>query len=78
MNCNFFSRTSTQCGAWCSDYDNCTAFKWDDKDDIDNPFVCTLMSSHGLCLDKDEANPIEVFVDQAKVPPVCKGNTSCE
>ena len=78
MNCKIFffiPRTSIQCGAWCSDYDNCNAFKWDDTD---KPFVCTLMSGYGLCLDKDEENPIKVFVDQAKVPTRCKGNTSYE
>jgi hypothetical protein len=36
------------------------------------------MSGYGLCLDKDEENPIKVFVDQAKVPTRCKGNTSYE
>ena len=58
-------RTSIQCAAWCTDYDTCVAFRW--QENADN-FLCTLISKEGLCLDMDRVNPTKVFVDQNNIP----------
>ena len=58
-------RTSIQCAAWCTDYDTCVAFRW--QENTDN-FLCTLISKEGLCLDMDRVNPTKVFVDQNNIP----------
>ena len=67
---SFHFRTSIQCAAWCTDYDECVAFQWEDQQ---NDFLCKLISREGLCLDIEEINPIKVFVDQGNIPPACKG-----
>ena len=58
-------RTSIQCAAWCTDYDTCVAFRWQENTDS---FLCTLISKEGLCLDIDRVNPTKVFVDQNNIP----------
>ena len=58
-------RTSIQCAAWCTEYDTCVAFRWQENTDS---FLCTLISKEGLCLDMDRVNPTKVFVDQNNIP----------
>ena len=63
-------RTSIQCAAWCTDYEACVAFQWEEQN---SDFLCKLISRSGLCLDIEEINPTKVFVDQGNIPPACKG-----
>ena len=41
---NYFNRSDIQCSAWCTDYDECRAFRWEV-----GPKICTLFEDNGVC-----------------------------
>ena len=65
---NFFFRTSIQCAAWCTDFDNCRAFQWKENPET----LCTLFEGNGMCLRNDTNDNLMLFVDQNHT--LCESN----
>ena len=60
------NRSSVECAATCVASVNCFALQWDGS-------ICKLLSDNGLCLDVQNRNPTNVYVDQNDMPLECKG-----